>query len=288
MELVMALNDDNMENYIKFIPRHFFIDYINNDNIFMYGIKEEGTECGIAVLEKSISDILIHYVYLEEDKSMLLFTFINTIAFHMYRDGYERMVWKFLDDEEGNYRRKLDNMGFVVRQNEIAAFRFSIKQLSQVSILNAPYHNVISLKDADGLSLKKLCYEISENGKDIIDMPINKDDFITECSVVYMEKNIPKGMMLLQMDKDNTLRIPFIYSSSKQTTAIIDMMRFMFSEASKQFDENMICNAYVVEPVLVKIIEKITGIEGKYQYVGIREFQIKEVFSKMTENMDII
>ncbi len=285
MELVIKLNDENIENYIKFIPREFFIDYINNDNMFIYGIKDEGVECGIAILEKNIMDILIHYVYLDENKSMLLYTFINTIAFYMYREGYECMVWKFLDDDEGSYKRKIANMGFAVRQNEIAAFSFSIKQLSQVAILNAPYHNVISLKDTDGLTLKKLCLEIADKGKDIIEMPINKDNFIAECSVVYMEKNVPKGIMMLQKDDDNTLRIPFIYSSSKQTTAIIDMMRFMFATASKKIDENMICNAYVVEPVLVRIIEKLTGIKGRYQYIGTRDFQLIGMYSKMIDNM---
>ena len=48
------------------------------------------------------------------------------------------------------------------------------------------------------------------------------------------------------------------------------MMRFMFTNAKAKFNENTICRAYVIDLLLVKIIEKITGIKGKYQQTAVR------------------
>ena len=288
MELIIKLDEENIRDYIKYIPKQFVEDYMRNDRMVIYGIKDDMCELGIAILETDITEVLVRYVYIEERKSRLLHTFVNTISCHMYEQGFEKMRWKFIDDEEQSFRRKLVNMGFVIHESDIAVFNFSIRELSEAQILKSPSRSVISLGDIDGLSLKKLCAEISENGKDIISMPIRKTDFIENCSVVYMEKNVPKGIMLLQKSEDNSLRIPFIYSSSKNTMAIIEMMRFMFAQAVKIFHEDTVCNAYIVEPVLVKIVERITGIKGKYQQVGVRDFHMAQYYSDKFKNVDKI
>lgn len=284
MEAVFRLSEDNLEEYVKFIPGVYLMEYVYNKEMFMYGLSRYGEACGVAILERDGEDISIHYLYIQEEyERQLLFSFVNSVACDMYKEGADRLVWKYLEDESGELRQKLYNLGFVSRKSDIAVFNFTIRELAAVPLLSMESHNTIALKKLDGISLKKLCSEIVNNGKDIIDMPLRKEDYITECSVVYIENNEPKGIMLLKQEEDGNLFIPFIYSNTAEPMAIIDMMRFMFINAHNSFEADTICRAYVVEPVLVKIVEKLTGIKGRYQQIAVRDLSNMEMYMNYFE-----
>jgi hypothetical protein len=190
--------------------------------------------------------------------------------------GGRRFVWKFLEDGT-DWNLKMEQMGFQVIKSDIAVFHFEMKELSKMALMTAKSKNVIPLSDLDTVSLKKLSNEMLLQESEIIKFPIRKDDYIADCSAVFMEKNEPKAIMLLQRDENGELFIPYIYSQAKDPMAIVDMIRFMFRNANERFEEHETCVTYVVQPVLVKIIEKLTGVKGQYQYVAMRNFELTEL-----------
>lgn len=263
MGAVFRLNAEKMNKFTELLPT----EYAYSENMFAYGMIKDDVPCAVALLETEYNDVFINYFYVRSDDSSDTYYFINSIAYEMSGLGMERLVYNYLEDEFE--QRRMANLGFLSIPGDGAVFEFSIKDLLLIKLLNTPSNNTIALKNIGGIELKALCSEISEKCMDIVEMPIRKEDYIADCSVVYMENNVPNGIMLLEKVND-TLLIPYIYSTSSNPMAIVDMMRFMFTNAKAKFDENTICRAYVIDLLLVKIIEKITGIKGKYQQTAVR------------------
>ncbi len=290
MESILRLKEENIEEFAMLIPYEYFKEYEESDDMFLYGMKEEKIPCAVALLETDAKDVVIRYLNIYGRNSSCMHRFVNTIAYDMYKQGMNRLVWKYMEEEEFDYSLMLANLGFVSYPGDTAMFTFTIKQLWDAEILNKPFSNTVLLNDIGAMEIKRLCAEIITSCKDFIEMPIAVNDYIGDCSVIYAEDGIPKGMMLLEKN-NNRLHIPYIYCSSAKPTAIIDMMRNMLVNAGAKYGEDMVCTAAVVEPVLIQIIEKITGISCKYQQIAIKELEyigeneaaIKKEFERMSE-----
>lgn len=277
MEMISRLSEENIEEYIELLPYEYLGIYEYAENTFMYGMSDEGIPCGIALLENENDDVIIHYLNTYGKNKHDMYSFVNFIAYELYQQGVERLIWKYLEDDDFDYKLMLANLGFVSTSDDIAVFEFSIKDLLSNDFLNTMSRDTVSLKDIGGFELKKFCAEITNEFKNIVEMPIKKELYVADCSAVYMEKNVPKGILLLQMEED-ILHIPYIYSGSSNPKAIIEMMRFMFSQAKKKYSEYTICKIYVVDPLLVRIVEKVTGITGKYQQIAVRNLNLFSIF----------
>lgn len=285
MEVAIKVEERNLNTFIHFIPEIYIKDYIESEIYVLYGFLSEEQACGVALLEIGVRDVIIEYLYLLESHTHLLSYFLHFIEYDMYQIGRERFLWKFLDDETGTYRQMLRALGFYISQGENAVFRFRLEELEKVTLLKKQPKNVVSLEQVDNLRLKKLSAEIEEQGSAILSFPIQKEEYIADCSAVIIEQNEPKAMLLLQRDENGELYIPYIYSKAKDPMAIVEMIRFMVRKAKEQFDENETCVTYVVQPILVKIIEKLIGTKGQYQYIAMRNFELTELAVSQVEKI---
>ena len=270
MYKISRLTDETLEAFVELVPYEYLVEYEESDSMFFYGMWEDGETCGIALLDTEIKDVIIKYLNVYNKDSSYIHRFVNTIAYDMYKLDMDRLVWKYIEDDEFDYALLLNNLGFVSYQGDNAVFTFTIKQLMNVEILNKPFSNTVLLSDIGTLQIKSLCAEIIGEYKDYIAMPLDINDYVGDCSVVYLEENVPKGLMILEKVNDR-LRIPYIYCGSSNPMAIIDMMRTMLAHAKEKYDEDMECSAVVIDFVLIQIIERLTGISCKYQQIAVKE-----------------
>lgn len=276
MIYVHRIQKDNIDALTVMLPLEVMTDYVMDEGMFAYGMYA-GTELvGTVLLREEINEIVMFYLYMSKEWETLAMYLIDNVAYDMYKKGVKSLVYRFTDNQESIASDVLENMGFTIRRNDMAMFKFSIKQLLNAPVLNGVAHNVITLQDVDNIRLRYLCSDIADAGEDIINMPLNVSDYVADCSAVYMEGDVAKGILLLIQDEGAGLRIPFIYSSSTNPMAIVEMMKFMLSKAKRRFDENEECRTYVVEPVLVKIIEKITGLSAIYQQSAILDLNVMQ------------
>lgn len=262
---IYKLNESHQDEMAKLLPLEYMTDYVMEDTLSAYGMYINDELKGIALIRDEAMEVELHYLYMENDCKFFLSYFVDSIAYDMYNKGAEKLVYHFLEGVDSDLIKKLEQNGFVINRDEIAMFEFTIKQLSEISLLSSSSRNVISLEEIDNIRLRNICTDIVEAGEDIVDMPLNKAEYLADCSAVYMKEDKARGLLLLQRDKDGVLLIPYIYSNSSEPMAIVDMMKFTFNTARKQFDENESCRTYVVDPVLVKIVEKITMVSPRYR-----------------------
>lgn len=262
---IYRLNESHQDEMAKLLSLEYMTDYVMEDTLFAYGMYVNNELKGIALINDEGINVELHYLYVDDDCKFFLSYFIDSIAYDMYNKGAQKLVYHFLEGGDSDLIKTLKRNGFVVNRDEIAMFEFTIKQLSEIPLLSSSPRNVISLEELDNIRLRNICTDIMEANEDIVDMPLNKNEYLANCSAVYMKEDKARGLLLLQRDKDGKLLIPYIYSNSTEPMAIVDMIKFTFNTARKQFDENESCRTYVVDPVLVKIVEKITMVSPRYR-----------------------
>ena len=275
---IYKLNESHQDEMAKLLPLEYMTDYVTEEDLFAYGMYINDELKGIALIRDEGIEVVMHYIHVSEKNKFFLTNFIDSIAFDMYNKGAKKLVYHFLEDDADDLINTLKQNGFVVNRDEIATFEFTIKQLSEIPLMNASSNNVISLKELDNIRLRNICTDIVESGEDIVDMPLNKNEYLVDCSAVYMKEDKARGMLLLQRDKNGRLLIPYIYSNSSEPMAIVDMMKFTFNTAKQQFDENVSCRTYVVDPVLVKIVEKITMVTPRYRQSAVYDLSIMQKY----------
>lgn len=275
---IYKLNESHQDEIAKLLPLEYMTDYVMEDDLYAYGMYIIDELKGIALIRDDGIIVEMNYLYVEDDSKFFLTYFIDSIAYDMYNKGAKKVIYHFLEGTDNDLIKTLIRNGFVVSKDEIAMFEFNIKQLSDIPLLNSSSRNVISLEEIDNIRLRDICADIMESGEDIVDMPLNKNEYLADCSAVYMKDDKAKGMLLLQRDKEGKLIIPYIYSNSSEPMAIVDMMKFTFNTARKQFDENEFCRTYVVEPVLVKIVEKITMASPRYRQSAVYDLSIMQKY----------
>ncbi len=273
---IYKLNESHQDEMAKLLPLEYMTDYVMEDTLAAYGMYINDELKGIALIRDEVMEVVLHYLYVDDDCKFFLSYFIDSIAYDMYNKGVEKLIYHFLEGDDSDLIKILERNGFVVSRDEIAMFEFSIKQLSEIPMLNASSRNVISLEELDNIRLRNICTDIMEANEDIVDMPLNKNEYLANCSAVYMKEDKARGLLLLQRDKDGKLLIPYIFSNSTEPMAIVDMIKFTFNTAREQFDENESCRTYVVDPVLVKIVEKITMVSPRYRQNAVYDLSIMQ------------
>lgn len=265
MTYVFKINDTELIEYIEMIPEAYLQHYRIGEPIVFYGLGYEDKVCGVVVLELSGNDVYVQYMNVLNEYTIYLQDFIFSLKYELCA-SYDRMVWEFIEDS--SMGKLLCGCGFEVSNDDIAMFDFNIGILSDAKILNEASCDVISMADTDNIILKKFFEIISEAGKNFVDTPELGKEYLDECSAVYIEDNIPKGILLIKSNEEE-LVIPYMFSSSKNPMAIVEMMRFTLHKIRVRFDEKTICKTYIIEPTLVSIVERLTGIKGKFMCSGV-------------------
>ncbi|MBQ3546014.1 MAG: hypothetical protein IJA34_13695 [Lachnospiraceae bacterium] len=285
MKNVYKVMDNEEKEVLNLIPPEFFVDYIYDSAQSIYVLKIEEKIFGTALIRKNGDDAIIEYMYVNEDNKEEYAFLINSISYDMYKDGAKRIIWKFMEENE-ELIHVIKMLDFVINEDALAMFEFKINDLDNCEILKKPVKDVIALKELDNIHLRDLCNRIIENGEAIVDMPIEKESYIENCSAVYIEDNKAKAIILVKENTDDTLEIPFIYSESHTPVALIELIKFIYQKANIKYDKAKLCRTYIVEPVLVKIIEKLTGLKGKYQKSAVRELQYLSFFDDIELDAD--
>lgn len=257
----IRINETELKKVMYMIPNNLITDYILNENYLLFGLYEEDDIIGVSVIQRKSKKVIIEYIYIKEESfnDDTFSELINEISYESFMDGYEILEWNFIERESSALLEMFNRYGFKIENGSGAMFEFKIKDLN---INRNTYKNVVSLKDADEILIKNLCKIIVERGEDIVEMPVNKEMYDDECSVVYMDDNKAGAMLLLQEKDNGNLVIPYMFSCSSNAMAIVDMMIFIYQRAKEKYDENTVCTTYIPDLILMKIIEKIIGIES--------------------------
>lgn len=261
MEQLIPVTADTISSFSPFIPDLIKEEYLSGVNFLLYGITWANTACGIAVLEPDGDSVILHYLFLEEGfrgcgAGTRIF---SSLLLEMYEAGYTDVTITYCPADSPAMKRILQGYPSPVTPLEKGSFSFQLKDIHDVSVLKGSYPHVVPLSQISDKNLKLLGNQLADTGNDLVPLPLRQADYLADCSAVYLEKDTPAGILLLCRDETGGLRIPLLFSSSSDSTATLEMMRFVYARGIAEFPEDTWIQIHVINDILLKLLEKITS-----------------------------
>lgn len=270
MEQIEQITNETLAFFLPFIPDLLKEEFDYHTGLLFYGIMQEDVACGTVILERDGRDIRLRYLYLAEDYrgTGIADRMMTDLLYLLWKQGYETMSARYCPKSSPQLHRCLRAKKFRLETEGYGTFQFTLKELGNADTLKGSFPHVVSLAELPNQRIKQFCHLISAEGKDLIPMPIEQSDYLSDCCAVYMENGNPTGILLLQQNGEKNLKIPFLYSTSSHPTALVEMIRFLYAKGSLAFQEDTVCVFYSIHNTLTTLIERIIGISADRQVIA--------------------
>lgn len=265
MEEYFLLEGDRIGAYAHMIPEWLFTRTEEGTEVQFWGMSDMGEPCGAAVLSGEDGVLTLQYIYIEkayrgQGKGQRFFA---ELLYRAYHSPNRIFRVRYIPGEYPKLERLLSGYPFAQGEEEIGSFSCTLGELLRLKYLQGAGNNVKALSECTEESLRPLYQEITEREDDLVEMPLNRQEYIAECSAVALENGKPAGLLLVRKDKEGEISIPYLVNYSKNITAPVDMIRFALQEGGKKYSLETICRFAVVSETLFRLLEKLGITFGK-------------------------
>lgn len=265
MEEYFLLEGDRIGAYAHMIPEWLFTRTEEGTEVQFWGMSDMGEPCGAAVLSGEDGVLTLQYIYIEkayrgQGKGQRFFA---ELLYRAYHSPNRIFRVRYIPGEYPKLERLLSGYPFAQGEEEIGSFSCTLGELLRLKYLQGAGNNVKALSECTEESLRPLYQEIAAREDDLVEMPLNRQEYIAECSAVALENGKPAGLLLVRKDKEGEISIPYLVNYSKNITAPVDMIRFALQEGGKKYSPETICRFAVVSETLLRLLEKLGMTFGK-------------------------
>lgn len=265
MENYNLLQGERLNAYAHMIPEWLFTSPKEGGEVQFFGMSDSGIPCGAAVLSREEDVLTLLYIYVEkayrgEGRGQRFFAELLHRAYHS-SDRIFRV--RYIPGEYPKLERLLSGYPFVQEEEAVGSFSCTLGELQKLKYLQGAGSNVKALSECTEESLRPLYQEIAAREDDLVEMPLDRQDYIAECSAVALENGKPAGLLLVREDKEGEMSIPYLVNYSENITAPVDMIRFALQEGGKKYSPETICRFAVVSEKLLQLLEKLGMTFGK-------------------------
>lgn len=286
MEEYILLQGEQIGQYVHMVPDWLLMDF-GKDHTQFWGMEEEGVPYGVAVLQEEEQVVTLQYLYLEEPyrKVGRGQRFLTQLLLNAYHEGQHAFQAHYLPGEYPEMERLLRSYPFLQEEESLGSVICTLEELSENKYIQGTYGNHIrALSECTEEGIRSFCQILEERGVGLVDLPINKADYVAECSAVLMEKGNPVGMLLVKEEKTGEITIPFLINFSSNVTAPIEMIRFAVQMGKNKYPKSTVCKFAIISESLLQFIEKIGIHSVKRRCVGILELSYFTKFEKDVES----
>ncbi len=128
---------------------------------------------------------------------------------------------------------------------------FSCKELQK------PSSHSISLEACPVETLRSFEKRLEAKGNDML--PVNKVDYATDLSAVYMDGTEAKAVLLFNRSSSETVELAFMASLSENPMTIIDMLRFS-AAALSGFPKGTLIRMNLLEEKMVALVKRLLNL----------------------------
>lgn len=266
METVKLLKGAQIGAYAYMIPAWLLERPREGVNVRFWGMEEDGTPCGVAVLTEEERVITLQHLYLEENyrgegRGQ---RFLNELLLDAYHGQNYTFRVAYVPEEFPEMEGLLRGYPFTQEEEQIASFTCTLGQLMENKYIQGAYgSNVRALSECQEEGLRMLSQTMEERGEALVKMPLEKKDYVADCSAVVLEKGSPTGILLVREEGKGTLSIPLLVNYSSNVTAPVEMIRFALQKGSQNYPKETLCRFAVVSDSLLQFLEKIGFTFGK-------------------------
>lgn len=264
---IIELSVKSLPAFSKYIPNTLREEYVFNRNLFIMGIYSMDEPSGVVVLERKGSDATMLFYTVDEALEdeyyatgmmiSLLYELKNK-HYKTFSTTYQKSIFPALHSTLADFNCTFEDM-------ENGYYRFVVKDMTSDLLRKGKTDRVISLANADQHKIDVLANSALEAYELYVDAPINKEDYEADCSCLYVDKNIPKGMLLIRQISEQELNVSMMYSDGTAMMAPIEMLQYLTAMVTEKYGEDTTVSITALDEKMVAFIKKVTGLEPELQ-----------------------
>lgn len=287
MESVMLLKGVQIGGYAHMIPEWLLERPREGVNVRFFGMEEEGTPCGVAVLGEEERVLTLQYLYLEENyrgegRGQ---RFLNELLLDAYHGQNDTFRVAYVPEEFPQIERLLKAYPFTQEEEPVASFTCTLGQLMENKYIQGAYgSNVRALSECQEEGLRTLSQIMEERGDALVKMPLEKKDYVADCSAVVLEKGSPAGILLVREEGKGEVSIPLLVNYSANVTAPVEMIRFAVQAGSQNYPKETVCRFAVVSESLLQFLEKLGFTFGNKRRLCTLELSYFEPYERNAQS----
>ncbi|MBO5092802.1 MAG: GNAT family N-acetyltransferase [Lachnospiraceae bacterium] len=273
----IRLQDGQLDGYAHMIPEWIMESRREGLDAEFWGMEEFGIPCGAAALwREGATKYLWHLYVAQEQRGMGKGSgFLLELLYNAYKEGCEAFAVKYIPGQFPAFERLLDAYPSSRQEEAAGSFQCALGELLSLDVLQGGYGNTRALSECTEESLRPFYRRLSELGEDIVALPVNKKEYLSDYSAVVMEEGQPAGMLLVREDMEGGVCIPMIVNLSKNIAAPIEMIRFAVQKGGRDYPPETPCRFAVVNGTLLQMLEKMgikSGTKRCLRTIGLSYF----------------
>lgn len=301
MVFVKQIAPDNMDVFVPFIPKILHRQYIDEKNMLFYGISTEGEAIGIVVLRESLDTVEILYMYLlpVHRRMGYMDKVLADIMFDIKDKGFTRLTMDYLPGEYPTIGRICSRFSFTENKTDRAYFRFDVEQIKKCKVMEYKPQGIVRLRALPEALRQELYKLVKNKGYDMKAVAADRSMLasVEEHSLVYMEREKPMGLVLVQDMKnlvieDTTISfgrvfphesaadIALIFVGSSQIKVPLYLISALCREILAEYKDNDVITGYFPDGHLTKLLEGTLGIKGMHEMTAVLSLDCLEKYDE--------
>lgn len=255
----ILLNEKQLQGYAHMIPERFLRHTWAEASLQFWGMANADSPYGIAVTDCDGDAFLLQYIYIAEEfrgvgKGIQLMTELMLYAYHA---GMKSFQLRCFAGQYPKLERILSGYPFVRETEDIGSFSCPLSELLRNPYFQGHCGNVTALADCTQKSLRSFSRKMEQQGEELLELPLDKKAYLSECSSVILERGRITGLLLIKQEQQKECRVCCMLSYSSYVTAPIQLLRFAMQRAGSYCPPDTLCRFEVVNGTLLRILEKM-------------------------------
>ena len=277
---IIEISVSEIAIYAGYIPVSIQQEYIFNQNLVLVGVLQADIPSGVVVLERFGNEMSLVYQNLDDalkDTEYEEEVFLSVLAY-VKQEKYRTFAMEYQKTLNRRLHNNCEVLGFSFTDLESGYFRFRLKDLDSDILKNGKGTNAVALKNVEQHKIDVIESRARESYELYVDTPISKDDYDADCSCLYLDKNVPKGMLLAKQVSDSEIVISMMYSDGTAMMAPLEMLQYLTDKACRKYSDETYCSVTAVDAKMVAFIRKVTGQEVEYRTRAVLDLSQSESY----------
>lgn len=263
---LIKISVNEMDFYMRYIPNSIRQEYIFNEKLLLLGVLQMDTPSGVVVLERSGK--LLSMLHMEvadyiKDTEYEQAVFLAVLAYAK-QEKYEQFAVEYQKSLKPQLHHVCEALKFDLEDLENGYFRFRLKDLKSDILKQGKHGNVKALKEVKQHTIDVVAAKARDAYELYVDAPIYPADYDADCSCLYMDKNVPKGILLAK-ERDAGLAVSMLYSDGTAMMAPLEMLQYLTDRVYRKYPEEMYCFVTALDDKMVGFVKKLTGLEVEHR-----------------------
>lgn len=259
MDSYIRLTEDMLPMFAPMIPGWLIESRMDGTDTEFWGMNSFGIPGGAAVLKREGDEKILQYLYIAKDLrgAGRGSRFLLELIYKAHQEGCRRFVTSYMQGQYPAFEKLLLAYPFDSREEMVGSYSCTIQELTKLPYLQGRYGSISPLSKCTEESLKPFYRTLMEEGENLVELPLKKQDYLAECSAVVLEDGKPAGLLLVKREGENAVNIPLMVNYSRNLAAPIEMIRFAVQTTSKVCTPETVCHFSVINEALLQLLEKL-------------------------------